>query len=419
MNRKYLETKYDVIVIGGGPAGLMASGRAAERGLKVLLLEKNTRPGKKLLITGGGRCNVTNAEFDTRTLLSHFKDSDKFLFSTFAQYGVKDTLEFFNKRGMETKVEEFKRVFPVSNSTQSVFNVLLDYVKEGGVTLLTESEVKSIHSLEKNITGIKLNDGRILNATSYILATGGKSRPETGSTGDGFTWLKAIGHTITEPDASLVPLVIKETWVNKLAGITLPEIKIMVYQNGIKQTSKVGKLLFTHVGVSGPTIINMSKMIGELLDYGEVTLVLDLFPNLDHGALDNYILTLIQDHQNKQFKNILSPTLPASLANVIVELSNISPELQSNSVTRDDRKKLGHLLKALPLTVKNLLGTDKAIVTSGGVALTEIDFKTMRSRLFPNLYIIGDVLNIDRPSGGYSLQLCWTTGYVAGNSVEL
>jgi predicted Rossmann fold flavoprotein len=417
MNQANLDTKYDVIVIGGGPAGLTAAGKAAERGLKVLLLEKNTAPGKKLLITGGGRCNVTNAELDTRTLLSHFKGSDQFLFSAFAQYGVKETLEFFNSRGMETKVEEGKRVFPSSDSAQSVCNVLLEYVKEGGVTIITQAEVKAIQTSGETISGLVLTNGQRLTANSYILATGGKSRPETGSTGDGFTWLKELGHTVSEPDASLVPLAIKETWVNKLAGVTLPEIKIMVYQNGTKQASKVGKLLFTHVGVSGPTILNLSKMVGELLDYGEVKLVLDLFPALDHGALDNFLLALIQDHQNKQFKNILSPTLPASLANVIVELSNISPELQSNSITRDDRKRLGQLLKALPLTVKNLLGTNKAIVTSGGVALTEVDFKTMRSRLFSNLYLIGDLLNIDRPSGGYSLQLCWTTGYVAGNSV--
>ena len=417
MNQANSILKYDVIVIGGGSAGLMAAGRAAERGLKVLLLEKNSKPGKKLLITGGGRCNVTNAELDTRTLLSHFKGSDQFLFSAFAQYGVKDTLEFFNSRGMATKVEEFKRVFPLSDSAQSVFNVLINYIAKGQVALQTGAEVKSINLSGDLITNIKLTDGRILKADSYVLATGGKSRPETGSTGDGFTWLKELGHTITEPDASLVPIALQDNWISQLAGVTLSEVKIMVYQNGAKQASKVGKLLFTHVGISGPTILNLSKMIGELLDYGEVKIILDLFPNLDHGALDTFLLSLIEDNQNKQFKNILSPTLPASLASVIVQLSGISPELQSNSIIRDDRKRLGQLLKALPLNVKHLLGTDKAIVTSGGVDLTEVDFKTMRSRRYSNLYLVGDLLNIDRPSGGYSLQLCWTTGYVAGNSV--
>jgi predicted Rossmann fold flavoprotein len=413
------EINYDVIVIGGGPAGLMAAGRAAERGAKVLLLEKNSQVGKKLLITGGGRCNVTNAEFDTRTLLSHFKGSDQFLFSAFAKYGVEDTLEFFNSRGMATKVEEGKRVFPVSDKAESVFNVLVDYIKAGKVTLLTQAEVKKINATANTITDLELTDHTKLTATSYVLATGGKSRPETGSTGDGFTWLQTLGHTVAEPDASLVPLALRDKWISKLAGVTLPEVKIMVYQNGAKQAAKTGKLLFTHVGVSGPTILNMSKIVGELLEYGEVKIILDLFPNLDHGALDTFLLSLIEDNQNKQFKNILSPTLPASLASIIVELSGISPELQSNSIIRDDRKKLGQLLKAFPLTVKNLLGVDKAIVTSGGVALTEIDFKTMQSRKYDNLYLVGDLLNIDRPSGGYSLQLCWTTGYVAGNSIPL
>ncbi len=406
---------YDVVVIGGGPAGMMAAGQAASRGAKVLLLEKNPDVGKKLLITGGGRCNVTNAENNTRKLLTNYKDSSKFLFSAFAQHSVSDTLKFFHTHGMNTKVEDNGRVFPTTNSAKTVQELLKKFLTTGKVKITNQTEVKELIHKNKKIVGLKLIDSTILEAKSFILATGGKSRPETGSTGDGFRWLKDLGHTITEPDVSLVPLTIKEKWVNQLAGTTLDSVKITVTQDEKRQLSKTGKILFTHVGVSGPTILNMSKNIRELLSYGQVKLAIDIFPTLTEGELDETLTKLFQT-SNKQFKNSLAPLLPNTLASVIVSLSSITPETQSNSITRDNRKQLVKLLKTLPLSVKGLLSTDKAIITSGGVALTEINFKTMQSRLYSNLYIVGDLLDIDRPSGGYSLQLCWTTGFVAGNS---
>ena len=408
---------WDTIVVGGGPAGMMAAGRAAERGQRVLLVEKNATLGKKLLITGGGRCNVTNAEFDTRTLLAKFKDNDKFLFSAFAEWSVPETLEFFHSRGMETKIEAEKRVFPVSNSAQSVWDVLVNYLKQNKVSVLSDSPVAGFTKEKNQITGVVLKNGKEIKAKSVILATGGKSRPETGSTGEGFDWLRSIGHKVIESDAMLVPIATKENWVKKLAGLTLPSAKITLLQNGVKQASRKGKVLFTHVGLSGPTILNMSRDVGELLKYGEVQISLDVLPNLDYGQLNLKLQEIFKENDKKQFKNSLSGLLPSSLAPFIVELSGIKPETKCNSVSREERLQLVQLLKHFNLSVDGLLGVDKAIVTSGGISLDEVDFRTMSSRLFPNLYLVGDILNIDRPSGGYSLQLCWTTGFLAGNSV--
>jgi predicted Rossmann fold flavoprotein len=413
--------KWDVIVIGGGPSGMMAAGRAAERGLKVLLLEKNKTLGKKLLITGGGRCNVTNAEFDNRKLLSKFKDAKEFLFSAFSQWSVQETLEFFNNRNMPTKVEALQRVFPVSDSAQSVWNVLVEYMNASKekVTIQTDSPVTGFKIEENKITGVVLKNKEILQAKNYILATGGTSRPETGSTGDGFDWLKKIGHTIIPTSTALVPIALKDAWAKKLAGITLPEVKINIFQNNVKQNSVSGKILFTHVGISGPTVLNMSSEISELLKYGEVTLLLDILPKHDHGKLNSALQEVFKEHSNKKIKNSLANLIPAALVPVVFEIAKIDPEKFSHSVTREERLALISIIKAIPLHVKGLLGVDKAIVTSGGVPLTDVDLKTMQSRLFPNLFLVGDVLHIDRPSGGYSLQLCWTTGFVAGNSVAV
>ncbi len=425
-------TTWDVIVVGGGPAGMISAGKAAENGARVLLIEKNETLGKKLLITGGGRCNVTNSEFDVRKFLERFKDDGKFLFSTFSQHSNKDSLDFFHKRGMETKVENELRTFPASNRSQSVLDVLVEYLREGGVEVLSNSPVTGIALEDKNkdsglsdsgdgvgdkkVIGVTLKGKNILHAKKIIIATGGASAPHTGSTGDGFAWLKEIGHTIITPTPSLVPIAIKDKWVECLAGISLTDIKISVFQNGKKQFFKKGKILFTHVGVSGPTILNMSRDIGDLLKYGPVTIYLDILPQEDNGTLNTKLQELFKEHDKKKFRNAITNIVPTKLAPIIVDLSLIDPEKECNSVTREERIRLINLLKGIPMEADKLLGADKAIITSGGVLLDEVDFKTMSSRLFPNLYLVGDILNIDRPSGGFSLQICWSTGYVAGKS---
>jgi predicted Rossmann fold flavoprotein len=412
------EQIWDVVVVGGGPAGMMAAGRSAELGKKVLLLEKNDSLGKKLLITGGGRCNVTNAETDVRKFLSKFTGADQFLFSAFSQYSVTEALDFFHENGMETKVENNLRVFPMSNTAQSVWDVLVNYMKRGGVTVESNSPVTGFVTENNKITGVTLKNKKVIKAKSFILATGGKSRPETGSTGDGFEWLREIGHTVIEPSASLVPISIKNEWVKRLQGVSIDDVKVTVLQNTEKQAVKRGKILFTHFGLSGPTILNLSYEVGELLKYGEVSLSLDLLPNLDYGQLNQKLQDVFKEKSNKKLKNCLDSLVPSAVVPVIIELSKINGDTPSHSITREERLSLVQLFKNVTVEVEELLGVDKAVITSGGISLEEVDFRTMSSRLFPNLYLVGDVLNINRPTGGYGLQMCWTTGFVAGTSAS-
>lgn len=414
------ETIYDIAVIGGGPAGMMAAGRVAElygkEGRRVILLEKNPTLGVKLLITGGGRCNVTNAQFDVRTFLKKYKDSDKFLFSAFSQFSVKDTLEFFNSKGMPTKVEAENRVFPLSNSAQSVWDVLVEYLKKGKVEVMTNANVIGFEKDNDQIISVKLKNGKKIMAKKFIVAVGGTSRPETGSTGDGFTWLKELGHKVIESNEALVPVALKDSWVKALSGVTLQDIKLTTFQNNQKQESHKGKLLFTHFGLSGPTILNMSRDIGELLKYGEVEIRLDLLPSLDHGMMNARLQELFKIDDKKKIKNSLGSFIPSPLVDIVLKLSGIDADTTNNGIIREKRLKLIEIIKGIPMDVSSLLGSDKAVVSSGGVDLAEVDFKTMQSKIIPNLYLVGDILNIDRPSGGYSLQLCWTTGWVAGSS---
>ncbi len=412
---------WDVVIVGGGPAGMMAALTAAQRSKKVLLIEKNDSLGKKLLITGGGRCNVTNAELDHKKLLSKYKDAEQFLFSAFSQWDVKNTLEFFHTRGLDTKIENEKRVFPITERAQSVWDVLVNELKKQKVTILSNTSVKGFNLDKNKINSVKTSSENI-QATSFILATGGTSRPETGSTGDGFVWLKDIGHTVNDPDPSLVPIAIKDAWVKKLQGITLTDIRITTFQNNVKQESsaswrkKDGKVLFTHFGITGPTVLNMSKEIGELLKYGKVEISIDLLPKEDFGTLNTRLQNLIKNEHKKKIKNALDSLIPKALIDIILEKTKTNPDTEMNSLSREARIMLMHVLKDLRMEVSSLLGADKAIVSSGGVDIREIDFKTMRSKLFDNLHLIGDIIDIDRPSGGYSLQLCWTTGAVAGNN---
>ena len=405
---------WDVIVVGGGASGMMAAGRAAETGAKVLLLEKNTRLGEKLLITGGGRSNITNHELDDRKLLRNFKDRSKFLFSPFSQFSVKETLDFFHGRGMETKLEAEGRMFPASEKAETVWNTLLDYLREGKVSVRSNAMVTGFATKAGVITGVKLEGGEILAASSYILATGGSSRPETGSTGDGFKWLSKLGHSVRSPEPSLVPITTKEKWAHELSGLSFKEARVIVTQKDRVHIKRVGKLLFTHVGLSGPLILNMSRDISELLKYGSVSITIDLFPKMDSGTLDRHIQDIFKKEQNKKLKNVLTSVVSATLAKKLPELILLDGEKELNKVTKMERVRLVKFLKAIPLTVTGILGRDKAIVVSGGLSLEEVELKTMRSKKYDDLYIVGDILDIDRPSGGFSLQLCWTTGWVAG-----
>ena len=394
---------------------MMAAGTAAERGLTVLLLEKNPSLGKKLLITGGGRSNITNNKPVVRQMLAKYKGGGQFLFSAFSQFSVKDTLAFFTKRGMPTKEEAEGRVFPASGKAKSVWEAMVGFIKQTGVEVRQGSPVTNVvFDADAKLFTITLKDKTTLHAKSCIVATGGTSRPETGSNGEGFLWLRKFGHTIVSNNYALVPVALSDAWAKKLGGVTLPEIKLTTYQDGAKQEVHKGKLLFTHFGISGPTVLNMSKHIGELLEYGEVTVMLDLLPKLDYGMLKEKLQALLIAQSNKKLKNTLALFIPAALVPGVLDIAKISGDTPCHSITHAERIALVTLLKGVPLHVKGLLGADKAVVSSGGVKLEEVNFKTMESRLVPGLYLVGDVLNIDRPSGGYSLQLCWTTGYVAG-----
>lgn len=415
--KKPTKERYDVAVIGGGPAGMFAAGRAAELGASVVLIEKNERLGEKLLITGGGRCNVTNDTQDNREFLAKLKGKGKFLFSAFAQHAVKDSLAFFNERGMATKVENEGRVFPVSDSARSVYDVLLKYMKEGGVEVVTGLAAKGLHARDGGIVGLNTEKDTIA-ADSYILATGGTSHPETGSTGEGFKWLARVGHTIVEPDAALVPVKIAEKWVRDLSGVSHQKAKLSLVVNGKRTESRAGRMVFAHFGISGPLALNFSKEIRDALAYKQekdaVELSLDIASDLDPAALDRKILETFGLAQNKKLKNSLKGLVAPALVPTVLTLAKLDPEKEVNAVSREERLALGKTLKDMRMTPTGFLGADKAIVASGGVKLEEVDFRTMQSRLFPNLYLVGDVLDIDRPSGGYSLQLCWTTGFVAG-----
>lgn len=409
---------YDVIIIGGGASGLMAAGQAASRNKSVLILEKNKRLGEKLRLTGGGRCNITNADEDPRSFLSNYGKAADFLYSPFSKFGVADTFTFFESLKLPLVVQARNRAFPFTEKAFDVLQTLLKNNNKQGVKVKTGCTVRKILSDGKLITGLETNQGEF-QANSYILATGGVSHPETGSTGDGFKWLKDLGHTVFDPKPTIVPLSVADCWVKSLSGVSLSFMKITFFLNGKKQFSKLGKVLFTHFGLSGPLILNSASQVGELLEDGEVTAFIDAFPDTDLGNLDTKILSVLNANKNKFLKTVFKEIVPAKTSLAIeLLLPDIDFEIKVHSLSKDNRKKIVHLLKALPITITGLMGYDWAIAADGGVALEEIDTRTMQSKKYRNLYVVGDMLYINRPSGGFSLQLCWTTGYVAGNSVE-
>lgn len=406
---------YDVIVIGGGASGMMAAGRAAERGKRVLLLEKNAHLGVKLGISGGGRCNITNVEVNLRIFLQHYGKAAKFLFSSFSQFDNQKSLVFFADRGLPTKVEAGQRAFPVTEKATDVVRTLQQYMQQGHVEVRRNVTVLTLVGDNKKVQGVVVGK-KTLVAKNYIVATGGQSHPETGSTGDGFRWLMELGHTVKAPSPSVVPLAVADTWVKALSGVTLDDVKITFSVHGRKQLALKGRILCTHFGLSGPLILNAASRVGDMFHAGVVTAAIDVFSKFDLGNLDKHVTTIFDQHKNKAFKNILRLfTPPGTASTILTLLPKTMHEKKVHSVSKEERKTLVHLLKALPLTITGLMGYEWAVVADGGLAVSEVENKSLRSRKYSNLFVTGDLLDINRPSGGYSLQLCWTTGYVAGS----
>jgi len=407
--------KYDLAIIGAGPAGMMAALRAAECGARVVLLEKNSIPGIKLLMTGKERCNITNAEPDVRKFADNLGKNGRFLLSALYHFGMRETIDFFHRNNLKTKIERGGRVFPESDKAKDVQGLFLRLIKKNHITLLTNCRIKKISQRQNRIEKIIL-DKFELKAENYLLSTGGLSYPRTGSTGEGYAWAGRMGHTIIKPEPALTPVLVKERWVKELEGLSLKNVRISIYQDNKKQDDRFGEALFTGSGLSGPIILDMSKSIGKLLVNGEADLFIDFKPALDFKVLDKRILHDLEKHGNRSIRNILPELLPKKLIPVILEPAGIEPEKKGHSITKDERKRLRLLLKQFPLTVEGLSGFNKAIITTGGVSLKEIDPKTMRSRIIENLYFAGEILDLDGPTGGYNLQVCWSTGYLAGES---
>lgn len=415
--------KYDVAVVGGGPAGMIAAGKAGETGARVVLIEKNNSLGKKLLITGKGRCNITQAGFEGKDLADKFGREGRFLLYGFSIFGPKQVVDFFEKLKLKTKIERGGRVFPKSDRAEDVLMVLKKYLTKNKVKILTSNPIKKIIKKSNKIGKVILKNGDEIIADKYVIATGGKSYSVLGSSGIGFKWAKKLGHTIIDLKPALTPIKIKERWLKQAQGLSLKNVSITIYQNNKKQDSKFGEMLFAHFGITGPIILDISKKVGELLNLsatkGEVKLILDLKPALDFEKLDKRLQRDFLKFKKKLFKNSLNDLLPKKLINIIVELSEIDENKLVNEITKKERHKLVKLLKGLEMTPVGLLGFDRAIITSGGVSLKEIDAKTMKSKIIDNLYFAGEILNLDGPTGGYNLQVCWSTGYVAGNSCAI
>ena len=412
------KSKKVIAVIGGGPAGMMSAIQASKESEEVFLFEKNASLGKKLLITGKGRCNITHAQLNIRKFVKEFGKKGDFLFSPFSLFGVKETIEFFEKRGLKLKTERGQRIFPKSDRAQDVLNVLIRYLKQSNVNLITNARVIKLQKKENKVLKVILKDKEII-ADKYIIATGGKTYPQTGSTGNGLLWAEKLGHTISELGPALTSLIMKDKWIKHVQGLSLKNVRITVLQNNRKRDTRLGEALFTHFGLSGPIILEMSSKIGDLLKKGQVKLSLDLKPGLDFSKLDSRIQRDFQKYSNKLFRNSLNDLLPQKMIPLIVKLSGINPNKKVNTINKSERQKLVKIFKNIEMIVEKLSGFEKAIITKGGISLKEIDSKTMKSKLIDNLFFAGEILDLNGPSGGYNLQVCWTTGYLAGQSSAL
>ena len=405
----------EIVVIGAGPAGMMAAINAAGGGDRVTILEKKDKVGRKLSITGKGRCNLT-AAVDRDGLIKGMPGNGRFLYSCFNEFSNQDLIRFFASYGLKVKVERGQRVFPESDDAGQVVEVLVRAMQQAGVRMLNRCEVRGLNWAEGRITGVNTREATLA-ADVVIVATGGLSYPGTGSTGDGYRWARALGHKIIEPRPGLVPLVTGEPWVRQLQGMALKNTRATSYdERGRKINEDFGELLFTHFGLSGPIILSMSRDIAQYI-YREgktVRIELDLKPALSEQKLDERLQRDLSRHSRKLFKNSLDDLLPAKMIPVAVDLSAIDPAKPCHQVSRAERQELVQLLKHLTLTVIATHPIAEAIVTSGGVSVKEVDPRTMQSKLVPGLFFAGEILDVDGYTGGYNLQACFSTGYVAG-----
>ena len=404
-----------VIVVGAGAAGLMAAGKAGENGHQVHLYEKNDRIGKKILITGKGRCNVTNYS-DIDNFLNNIPGNPYFLYSAFYGLDSYGTIDFFNKLGLETKIERGNRVFPVSDKAADVVSALERYIRKNKVKLHLNSPVKGIEVKDGLAVGIKTAGG-VVEADAVIVCTGGLSYPGTGSTGDGYKFAKDCGHKVTKLYPSLVPLRTKENWCSEVMGLSLKNIAISIKNNKGKELYKdFGEMLFTHFGVSGPVILSASRHLLGKFDEG-LKLYIDLKPALDEKTLDSRILRDFEKYINKDFSNALGDLLPQKLIPVVIRLSGIDNGKKVHDITKEERKRLVSVIKGLELNITGTTGYNEAVITSGGIDVDEINPSTMESKLIKNLYFAGEVLDCDAYTGGYNLQIAFSTGFTAGNNV--
>ncbi|OGI34529.1 MAG: hypothetical protein A2259_00910 [Candidatus Moranbacteria bacterium RIFOXYA2_FULL_43_15] len=405
---------FDVAVIGGGPAGMMAAIRAGQSGARVALIEKNQTLGKKLFLTGNGRCNITQTGDDIREFIKKIGKNGKFLFSALSIFGPKETMDFFETFGLKLKTEKNGRVFPLSDRATDVRNALIKALKQNGVKIIFGQDVSGFKIEDKKIEYLELAGKKKIHARNFILAVGGKSYPTTGSTGDWYQKLEKIGHTVITPAPALVPIETGETWIKELQGISLKNIIINLTANDRKTSIGSGEIIFTHFGLSGPAVINASKTIGQHLKSGPVALEMDLLPTLNNFQLEEKFKADFENNKKKDLKNYLSVIFPEKIAFLLIKLAEIEKDQKIHSLTKTKRNHLARAIKSFPITATALLDFNHAMITSGGVNLKEVDPKTMRSKIVSNLSFAGEILDLDGPTGGYNLQIAWSTGHAAG-----
>ena len=406
-----------VAIVGGGAAGMLCGVYAARRGHQVHILEKNEKLGKKLFITGKGRCNVTN-DSDTEELFPAVMSNRKFLYSAFYTYGSRDVMEFFEEAGVPLKTERGNRVFPVSDHSSDVIRALERELKKAGAQVHLHTEVKEVCTKEEKVTGVLLADGTFFTADAVVVATGGLSYPSTGSTGDGYRFATETGHKVVAQSPSLVPLVAKEDYVSKLQGLSLRNVELTVKAGKKVLYKDFGEMMFTHFGVTGPLILSASAQIGKKLEKESLQAYLDLKPALDAEQLDVRILREFDANHNKQFKNVIGVLFPSSLTPIMIEIGGIPGDKPVHEISREERQAFGRLIKAFPFTITGMGEFKEAIITRGGVSVKEIQPSTMESKKVKNLYFTGEVLDLDAVTGGYNLQIAWSTAYVAAQAIE-